>query len=52
MFALENVYFTDCILRNMNEFRFIAHVDPDELVIMKKQERQSLPEFVMRLTKM
>jgi len=50
MFALENVYFTDCVLRNMNNFRFIAHIDPDELIIMKRQERQSMPEFVLHLT--
>ena len=35
MFALENVYFTDCILRNMYEYRFIAHWDFDEVPILR-----------------
>lgn len=52
MFALENVYFTDCMLRNMNKFRFIAHVDPDELIVIEDQQSQSLPEFMAYLTNM
>ena len=49
MFALENVYFTDCILRNKDAYRFIAHVDPDEMLVMENQAEQSLPQFVSYL---
>lgn len=38
MFAQENVYFTDCVLRHMHEYRFLAHVDPDEMPILLKHE--------------
>ncbi|KAG0728382.1 hypothetical protein GWK47_032609 [Chionoecetes opilio] len=34
MFAQENVYFTDCVLRHMHQYRFIAHYDPDEVPIL------------------
>lgn len=34
LFAQENLYFTDCVLRHMHEYRFIAHYDPDELPIL------------------
>ncbi|XP_042230453.1 uncharacterized protein LOC121871912 isoform X2 [Homarus americanus] len=36
MFAQENVYFTDCLLRHMHQYRFIAHFDPDEVPILPK----------------
>lgn len=38
MFAQENVYFTDCVLRHMHQYRFIAHLDPDEVPIMLKHD--------------
>nr|XP_045581618.1 uncharacterized protein LOC123745283 isoform X1 [Procambarus clarkii] len=31
MFAQENIYFSDCLLRHMHQHRFIAHFDPDEV---------------------
>ncbi|XP_069164308.1 uncharacterized protein [Procambarus clarkii] len=34
MFAQENIYFSDCLLRHMHQYRFIAHYDPDELPIL------------------
>nr|XP_053627892.1 uncharacterized protein LOC128685389 [Cherax quadricarinatus] len=34
MFAQENIYFTDCLLRHMHQYRFIAHYDPDEIPIL------------------
>ncbi|KAG7164854.1 putative Glycosyltransferase family 92-like 4 [Homarus americanus] len=34
MFAQENIYFTDCLLRHMHQYRFIAHFDPDEIPIL------------------
>nr|XP_045611461.1 uncharacterized protein LOC123766416 isoform X1 [Procambarus clarkii]XP_045611462.1 uncharacterized protein LOC123766416 isoform X1 [Procambarus clarkii]XP_045611463.1 uncharacterized protein LOC123766416 isoform X1 [Procambarus clarkii]XP_045611464.1 uncharacterized protein LOC123766416 isoform X1 [Procambarus clarkii] len=34
MWAQENVYFTDCLLRHMHQYRFIAHYDPDELPVL------------------
>ncbi|XP_069949084.1 uncharacterized protein [Cherax quadricarinatus] len=36
MWAQENVYFTDCLLRHMHQYRFIAHHDPDELPVLLK----------------
>ena len=36
MFTLENIYFTDCILRNMHNYRFLIHLDPDEYVSSKR----------------
>ncbi|KAG0720361.1 hypothetical protein GWK47_048638 [Chionoecetes opilio] len=38
MFAQENVYFNDCILRHMHRYRFIAHFDPDEVPILPKHD--------------
>lgn len=38
MFAQENVYFTDCVLRHMHEYRFLAHVDPDEVPVLLKHD--------------
>lgn len=29
--AMEVVFFADCVLRHMHEYRFIAHLDPDEV---------------------
>lgn len=34
MFAQENVYFTDCVLRHMHQYRFLVHFDPDEVPIL------------------
>uniref|UniRef100_A0A0P4W3M0 Glycosyltransferase family 92 protein n=1 Tax=Scylla olivacea TaxID=85551 RepID=A0A0P4W3M0_SCYOL len=34
MFAQENVHFTDCVLRHMHQYRFLAHFDPDEVPIL------------------
>ncbi|XP_045115112.1 uncharacterized protein LOC123506833 [Portunus trituberculatus] len=38
MFAQENVYFTDCVLRHMHQYRFLAHFDPDEVPILPRHE--------------
>lgn len=38
MFAQENIYFTDCVLRHMHQYRFLAHFDPDELPILPKHD--------------
>ncbi|XP_042858644.1 uncharacterized protein LOC122244728 [Penaeus japonicus] len=38
MFTMENMYFTDCVLRHMHEFRFIAHFDPDEMPMLPKHD--------------
>ncbi|XP_071529386.1 uncharacterized protein [Panulirus ornatus] len=38
MFAQENIYFTDCVLRHMHQHRFIAHYDPDEIPILPKHD--------------
>ena len=38
MFAQENIYFTDCVLRHMHEHRFLAHLDPDEVPILPKHD--------------
>lgn len=46
MFGQENVYFTDCLLRHMHEYRFIAHYDPDEVPIILRQP--SYTEFLHR----
>ncbi|XP_063607162.1 uncharacterized protein LOC134781824 [Penaeus indicus] len=34
-FAMQNVYYTDCGLRHMHEYRFIAHIDPDEIPMLR-----------------
>ena len=49
MFAMENIYFSDCILRNKDRFRFLAHFDPDELPVLLQHD--SLPELVQYLIK-
>lgn len=49
MFAQENVYFTDCVLRHMHQYRFIAHFDPDEMPILPKH--YSFPEFLEDIVK-
>ena len=36
MFSAENLYFSDCVLRHMHEYRFIAHHDLDEVPMIKK----------------
>lgn len=38
MFAQENVYFTDCILRHMHQYRFLTHFDPDEVPILPRHD--------------
>ncbi|CAL4130621.1 unnamed protein product, partial [Meganyctiphanes norvegica] len=49
MWALENVYFTDCVLRHMHEYRFIAHFDPDEFPILIKHDSfQKLTDELLR----
>ena len=50
MFAQENIYFTDCILRHMHQYRFIAHFDPDEVPILPKHENflQFLDDIIGR----
>lgn len=47
LFALENIYFTDCILRFKNKFNFLAHFDPDEIPILKKHK--TLKELLLYL---
>ncbi|KAF2349503.1 Glycosyltransferase family 92 [Trinorchestia longiramus] len=47
MFSLENIYFTDCLLRNMHRYRFLAHFDPDELPVLL--QHRSLPHLVQHL---
>ncbi|KAK3887837.1 hypothetical protein Pcinc_008064 [Petrolisthes cinctipes] len=44
MFAQENVYFTDCLLRHMHQYRFIFHLDPDEMPLLINHT--SFPEFL------
>ncbi|XP_037801383.1 uncharacterized protein LOC119596287 isoform X2 [Penaeus monodon] len=56
LFAMENIYFTDCLLRHMHEYRFIAHFDPDEMPMLPNHDsfpswlhdhvRSSLPEII------
>lgn len=48
MFAMENIYFTDCLLRNMNSYRFMMHVDPDEVPVLLQHE--TLPELIADLS--
>ncbi|XP_069939105.1 uncharacterized protein [Cherax quadricarinatus] len=38
MFAQENIYFSDCLLRHMHQHRFIAHFDPDEVPVIIHNE--------------
>ncbi|XP_042858160.1 uncharacterized protein LOC122244346 [Penaeus japonicus] len=38
LFGLENMYFTDCLLRHMHEYRFISHFDPDEMPMLPKHD--------------
>lgn len=47
MFSQENIFFSDCVLRHMHEYRFIAHFDPDEVPILPRHE--SLPGLVADL---
>ncbi|XP_069973430.1 uncharacterized protein [Penaeus vannamei] len=47
MFSQENVYFSDCVLRHMHEYRFIAHFDPDEVPVLP--HHQTLPGLVAEL---
>ncbi|XP_069948926.1 uncharacterized protein [Cherax quadricarinatus] len=42
MFAQENIYFTDCLLRHMHQYRFIAHYDPDEIPFLFKHDNYTL----------
>lgn len=44
LFAMENIYFTDCVLRNMHRYRYIAHFDPDEVPVLLQQK--SLPHLI------
>nr|XP_027207002.1 uncharacterized protein LOC113800434 [Penaeus vannamei] len=46
-FSQENVYFSDCVLRHMHEYRFIAHFDPDEVPVLP--HHQTLPGLVAEL---
>jgi len=50
MFTLENMYFSDCLLRNKDKYRFMAHIDPDELPILLKHDNMS--QLVNHLAKM
>lgn len=34
MFKQERMYFNDCLLRHMHQYRFIAHYDPDEVPLL------------------
>ncbi|XP_042877223.1 uncharacterized protein LOC122256526 [Penaeus japonicus] len=43
-FAMQNVYFTDCALRHMHEYRFIAHFDPDEIPMLRRHD--SFPQWL------
>jgi hypothetical protein len=47
IFSLENIYFTDCLLRNMHRYRFLAHFDPDELPVLLQHD--SLPQLVQSM---
>lgn len=47
MFAQENVYFTDCLLRHMHQYRFIFHLDPDEMPFLANYT--SFPKFLDRV---
>ncbi|XP_063597962.1 uncharacterized protein LOC134774573 [Penaeus indicus] len=44
LFAMENLYFTDCLLRHMHEYRFIAHFDPDEMPMLPNHD--SFPSWL------
>ncbi|XP_069970325.1 uncharacterized protein [Penaeus vannamei] len=44
MFTMENLYFTDCLLRHMHEYRFISHFDPDEMPML--QNHDSFPVWL------
>ncbi|XP_069970324.1 uncharacterized protein [Penaeus vannamei] len=44
MFSMENMYFTDCALRHMHEYRFISHFDPDEMPVLLNHE--TFPRWV------
>ncbi|XP_037801544.1 uncharacterized protein LOC119596394 [Penaeus monodon] len=48
MFTMENMYFTDCALRHMHEYRLIAHIDPDEMLIVPNHE--TFPHWVANRT--
>ncbi|XP_037784924.1 uncharacterized protein LOC119580842 isoform X2 [Penaeus monodon] len=37
-YAMQKVYYTDCALRHMHEYRFIAHFDPDEIPMLRRHE--------------
>ncbi|XP_037784930.1 uncharacterized protein LOC119580847 [Penaeus monodon] len=37
-FAMQNVYYTDCGLRHMHEYRFIVHIDPDEIPMLRRHK--------------
>ncbi|ROT70319.1 hypothetical protein C7M84_011419 [Penaeus vannamei] len=44
LFAMENMYFTDCLLRHMHEYRFISHFDPDEMPMLPNHD--SFPRWL------
>ena len=45
LFGLENIYFSDCILRNRHQHRYLMHLDPDELPILGKYS--SFTDFIV-----
>ena len=47
IFAMENIYFSDCIMRNKDDYRFLAHFDPDELPVMMRH--RTLPDLMAYL---
>ncbi|KAF2360221.1 Glycosyltransferase family 92 [Trinorchestia longiramus] len=48
MFGLENIYFSDCLLRNRDEFRYLLHLDPDELPMLGRYD--SVQNFIISIT--
>nr|XP_027234582.1 uncharacterized protein LOC113825927 [Penaeus vannamei] len=44
LFGMENIYFTDCLLRHMHEYRFISHFDPDEMPMLPNHD--SFPSWL------
>ncbi|RXG51177.1 hypothetical protein Avbf_09644 [Armadillidium vulgare] len=52
LFALENIYFTDCVLRYKDTAQFLAHFDPDEVPILKKHKNfEQLISYLQKLPK-
>ncbi|KAK7007477.1 hypothetical protein SK128_011403 [Halocaridina rubra] len=37
-FILSSLYTSDCLMRHMHEYRYIAHLDPDEMPILPRHD--------------